>query len=159
LITGCKNFIASNDRKRKYSNIELGSLSVQSLPNMGLNQEATDKISMIDVIWLQQNAPLCAFEVETSTSIYSGLLRMSDLLAVVPAINIKLYIVAQKERENKVLNELSRPTFRKIGLNDYCKFISIEDLEELMKTVQKLSGHVQPSILETIAIGLEDTAQ
>ena len=155
-VVGCKNFIASNDRKRKFNGIELGSLSIESLPQLGLNDEATKRISLIDVIWLKDNAPLCAFEVETSTSVYSGLLRMSDLIAVVPALNIKLYIVAQTERKRKVLSELSRPTFRKIGLNDYCEFISIDDLEQLLKTVESLAGHVQPTILDTITVGLDD---
>jgi hypothetical protein len=155
-ITGCSNFIASNDRKRKFNNIELNSLSIPTLPNLGLNKDATDRISRIDVIWLKQNAAICAFEVETSTSIFSGLLRMSDLLSVIPNLNIKLYIVAQKERENKVLTELSRPTFRKIGLNDYCEFISIEDLENLLGKIETFAGHVQPSILDNIAIGFED---
>jgi len=71
-------------------------------------------------------------------------------------VNIKLYIVAQKEREEKVLKELSRPTFRKIGLNDYCEFISIEDLESLLNKIENLAGHIQPSILDTIAIGLKE---
>jgi hypothetical protein len=155
-IVGCKNFIASNDRKRTYNNIDLAQLSIHSLPNLGLNEEATSKISLIDVIWLKQNAPVCAFEVETSTSVYSGLLRMSDLIAVVPALNIKLYIVAQPERKNKVLSELSRPTFRKIGLNDYCEFISINDLENLLVRIENLAGHVQSSILDTISIGLDE---
>lgn len=155
-ITGCKSFIASNDRKRRFNNIELSTLTLPVLPNLGLNKDATDRISRIDVIWLRQNAAMCAFEVETSTSIYSGLLRMSDLLAVIPNLNIKLYIVAQRDRENKVLSELARPTFRKIGLNDYCEFISIEDLEALLAKIENLSGHIQPSILDTVAIGLDD---
>jgi len=155
-ITSCKNFIASNDRKRRFNNIELSTLTLPTLPNLGLNKDATDRISRIDVIWLRQNAAMCAFEVETSTSIYSGLLRMSDLLSVIPNLNIKLYIVAQRERENKVLSELARPTFRKIGLNDYCEFISIEDLEALLAKIENLSGHIQPSILDTVAIGLDD---
>jgi hypothetical protein len=41
-------------------------------------------------------------------------------------------------------------------LNDYCEFISIEELEYLLKRVENLSGHVQPSILDTISIGLEE---
>jgi len=155
-ITGCRNFIASNDRKRKYNNIELGSLTLPVLPNLGLDEDVVNRISLIDVIWLKQNAAICAFEVETSTSIYSGLLRMSDLLSVIPNLNIKLYIVAQKEREDKVLRELARPTFRKIGLNDYCEFLSIEDLESLLKKIENLTGHIQPTILDTIAIGLEE---
>jgi hypothetical protein len=155
-IVRCKTFIASNDRKREYNGTSLSQLSVQSLPNLGLNDEATGRISLIDVIWLKQNAPVCAFEVETTTSVYSGLLRMSDLIAVVPALNIKLYIVAQGERKNKVLSELARPTFRKIGLNDYCEFISIEDLEGLLLKIENLAGHVQSSILDTISTGLEE---
>jgi hypothetical protein len=81
---------------------------------------------------------------------------MSDLIAVVPALNIKLYIVAQPERKNKVLSELSRPTFRKIGLNDYCEFISIVDLENLLLRIENLAGHIQSSILDTISIGLDE---
>jgi hypothetical protein len=121
-----------------------------------LDKDATDRISRIDVIWLKQNAAICAFEIETSTSIYSGLLRMSDLISVIPNLNITLYIVAQKERKIKVLSELARPTFRKIGLDDYCKFISIEDLESLLIKIEDFTGYVHPSIIDNIAKGLGD---
>jgi hypothetical protein len=89
----------------------------------------------------------CAFEIETTTSIYSGLLRMSDLLAEVPAIKIDLFIVAPKERQEKVMGELARPTFSKLGLSEYCRFIASEELEALSKRVHGLSGHIQPSLL------------
>lgn len=158
-ISRCNIFIASNDRKRKYKSVELGSLTLPTLPHLGLSKDASDRISRIDVIWLKGNQAICAFEVETSTSVYSGLLRMSDLLSVIPNLKIKLYIVAQKERENKVLSELSRPTFRRIGLSDYCEFISIEDLESLLSKIENLSGHVQPSILDTVALGLPDESE
>jgi hypothetical protein len=123
---------------------------------MGLSEEATKRISQIDVIWINQNAPVCAFEIETSTSVYSGLLRMSDLLAVVPALKIQIYIVAPSERQTKVLAELARPTFRKIGLSEYCRYIRSEALSELIGRVKGLGGHIQPSILDTVAIPLED---
>lgn len=107
---------------------------------------------IIDIIWVKKNAPAYAFEVESTTSVYSGLLRMSDLLESAPSININLYIVAPKEREGKVIEELTRPTFKRIGLNDYCKFISIEVLEDLVKKVHDLRGHVQPSIIDRYAV-------
>ena len=122
---------------------------------MGLSDEATRRISLIDVIWVNRNAPVCAFEIEASTSIYSGLLRMSDLLAVVPALNIHINIVAPRKRQNKVLAELGRPTFRKIGLSEYCRYIPSEALSELMAKVKGLGGHIQPTILDTIAVPLE----
>jgi hypothetical protein len=155
-ITGCSVWIASNDQGRKYGGKNLADDCLKKLPGMGLSDEATRRISLIDVIWIKQNAPVCAFEIETSTSIYSGLLRMSDLLAVVPALNIQIYIVSPRERQTKVLAELARPTFRKIGLSEYCRYISSEDLSELIARVKGFGGYIQPSILDTVAIPLED---
>ncbi|SRR5579884_334057 len=155
-ITGCSIWIASNDRGRLFQGKPLGEGCLKSLPNLGLSEEASHRISLIDIIWIRQNAPVCAFEVETTTSIYSGLLRMADLLSVVPALNIKLFIVAPDERQEKVMAELSRPTFRKIGLNDFCKFIPMGELDKLLHRVEGLEGHVQPTILDTIAIEAEE---
>lgn len=155
-ITGCSVWVASNDRKRIFQGKPLGEGCLKSLPNLGLNEEATRRISLIDTIWIRQNAPVCAFEVETTTSVYSGLLRMADLLSVVPALNLKLFIVAPNERQERVLSELSRPTFRKIGLNDFCKFIPAEELDNLLDKAEGLEGHVQPTIVDTIAIEVEE---
>jgi hypothetical protein len=83
-ITGCSVWIASNDQGRTYAGKSLAADCLKKLPGMGLSDEAMRRISLIDVIWVRQNAPVCAFEVETSTSIYSGLLRMSDLLRLFP---------------------------------------------------------------------------
>ena len=157
-VTGCSVWIASNDKSKEYRGKALGDGTLQKLPSLGLSADAVSRISMIDVIWIQQGAPVCAFEVETTTSIYSGLLRMSDLLAVVPALKISLFIIAPKERQNKFLSELSRPTFRKIGLSDYCRFIAIEDLEELIAKVGGLQG-IQPVVLNSVALQLEDEIQ
>ncbi|MFQ6112912.1 MAG: hypothetical protein ACE5NG_02355 [bacterium] len=155
-ITGCSVWIASNDRRRLFQGKPLGDGCLSTLPTLGLSEEATGRISLIDVIWIQQDAPICAFEVETTTSIYSGLLRMSDLLSVVPAINIKLFIVAPMERQAKVMAELARPTFHKIGLSEFCRFIPAEDLDSLLAKVEDLEGHVQPSIVDTIATELAE---
>ncbi len=154
-ITGCSVWIAANDRNRLFKGQSLGKNCIEKLPNFGLNKEATSKISFIDIIWIQQNSPLCAFEVETTTSIYSGLLRMSDLISLVPALKINLYIVAPMERKDKVMKELRRPTFQKIGLNEYCKFIAIEDLEKLIGKIKELYGHVNPSVVENMAFEAE----
>jgi hypothetical protein len=46
-------------------------------------------IEQIDVIWLRNRSMARAFEVEHTTAIYSGLLRMADLLALQPNMNIR----------------------------------------------------------------------
>src|SRR5215813_5987272 len=89
-ITGCSVWVASNDKSRKYGGKILADECLKKLPNLGLNEEATRRISLIDVIWINQNAPVCAVEGESSTLVYSGLLRISDLLAVIPALNSQI---------------------------------------------------------------------
>ncbi len=157
--TGCSVFIASNDRNRIFQGKPLGEECLKSLPNLGLNEEAVRRIGLIDVIWIIKNTPVCAFEVETTTSIYSGLLRMSDLLSVVPSLKISLYIVAPKNRQDRVRAELTRPTFQKIGLNEYCKFIPMEALQKLLSKVEGLQGHIQPTIIDTIAAVFEEETE
>jgi hypothetical protein len=157
--TGCSILIASNDRNRIFQGRPLGEECLKSLPNLGLNEEAVRRIGLIDVIWIIRNSPVCAFEVETTTSIYSGLLRMSDLLSVVPSLKISLYIIAPKNRQDRVRAELIRPTFQKIGLNEYCKFIPMEELQKLLSKVEGLQGHIQPTIIDTIATGFEEETE
>ena len=155
-VSGCSVWIAANDKNRIFKGKSLGEGCLRSLPRLGLSEEAVKRISLIDVIWIRQNAPVCAFEVEATTSIYSGLLRMADLLSVVPALNIKLFIVALRERQEKVMSELARPTFMKIGLSDYCRFIAEDALTSLYAKVSDLEGHVHHSIIDTISVELED---
>jgi len=57
------------------------------------------------VLWLDGDAIVAAFEIESTTSIYSGLLRMADLLSMQPNLNIPLYLVAPDERRQKVFTE------------------------------------------------------
>ena len=64
-------------------------------------------IEQIDVLWLKRAEIVRAFEVEHTTSIYSGILRMADLLAMQPNITIKLHIVAPASRREKFSRKLA----------------------------------------------------
>lgn len=93
-------------------------------------------IENIDVLWVKGRSIVRAFEVEHTTSIYSGILRMADLMALQPNLNINAHIVAPLERKNKVLQEISRPVFaflEKGPLSESCSFISYDSVEELSK--------------------------
>lgn len=93
-------------------------------------------IEQIDVIWLKKRSIVRAFEVEHTTSVYSGLLRMADLLALQPNMDIKLHIVSPEFRKEKVFSEIKRPVFsllEKGPLAEVCTFISYESLEVLAK--------------------------
>lgn len=65
--------------------------------------EATSRtVELIDVLWLRGNATVAAFEIESTTVIYSGWLGMADLLAMQPNLSIPLFVVAPDERRDKV---------------------------------------------------------
>jgi hypothetical protein len=111
--------------------------------------------SIVRVLWLKGNSIVAAFEVESTTSIYTGLLRMSDLLALQPNINIRLFLVAPDERRGKVEQEILRPTFtlRESPLKKICGFISFEKLLEKYEAIKKmdLGGSLKPDFIEKMA--------
>ena len=99
---GLDVWVAKNDINRSYKNNRFKGIERlrDQLPRQF--DEATNRtIELIDVLWLERDAIKAAFEIEHTTSIYSGLLRMSDLVSMQPNINIKLYLVAPDERSGK----------------------------------------------------------
>jgi hypothetical protein len=106
-------------------------------------------IEQIDVIWLKGRSMSRAFEVEHTTAIYSGLLRMADLLALQPNMDIRLHIVAPSEKREKVLREIRRPVFSLLDrgpLYENCSYVSYEAIREIAEI--KFLGHMNESILE-----------
>jgi hypothetical protein len=112
-----------------------------------------ETIELIDVLWLNGNAVVAAFEIESTTSIYSGLLRMADLVAMQPNLNIPLYLVAPDERRQRVFTEVSRPTFRSLSppLEEICRYVSFEALREQLGQVAGFVSHLKPSFLDEIS--------
>lgn len=106
---------------------------VERLP-LNYDDVTLGTIENIDVLWLQGRSIARAFEVEHTTSIYSGLLRMADLLALQPNMNIRLHIVAPDSKREKVFQEIRRPVFSLLehgALADHCTYLSYESLREL----------------------------
>ncbi|MCC7084770.1 MAG: hypothetical protein IT427_07155 [Pirellulales bacterium] len=124
------------------------------LDRLPLNYDETtlDTIKRIDVLWLKSRAIRRAFEVEHSTAIYSGLLRMADLCALLPNINVSLHIVAPESRREKVFQEITRPVFSLLEnspLSKRCTYLSYGSVEELGE-LDYLS-HTTDSVLDEFA--------
>jgi hypothetical protein len=102
---------------------------------------------------LQGNAITAAFEIECTTSIYSGLLRMADLIAMQPNLNIPLYLVAPDERRGKVITEINRPTFSRLSppMNQMCQFISIPTLQERYYQIEAIAKYLKIEFLDELA--------
>ena len=141
-----------NDRERVQA--ALGRNDVRFLERLPLNyDEATLRtIENIDVLWLKRRSIVRAFEVEHTTAIYSGILRMADLLALQPNMEIRLHIVAPPERREKVFEELRRPVFSLLErgpLAELCTYLSYDGLDEL--TALPNIRHMKDSVIEEYA--------
>ena len=83
------------------------------------------------MVWKEEFRIDAAFEVEHTTSIYSGLLRFSDLKIIAPNSNYPLFIVAPKSKRNRLLDQIKRPTFRKIEFEKKVRYLSYEAVNEI----------------------------
>ncbi len=147
-------WVAKNDRGRAFQNDKFSNLPrlKDELP-LQFDDATNSTIELIDVLWLNRNAIVAAFEIESTTSIYSGLLRMADLVAMQPNINIPLYLVAPKERRGKVMIEVNRPTFSRLSppLAGICRYIAFNVLRERVNQVASIVKYLKPEFLDELS--------
>jgi type II restriction enzyme len=111
-------WIASNDRGRAYNGGKLGEGCLGRLPEPIEKAPGADAVRLIDVLWLDGGKAhvAAAFEVEHSTSIYSGIVRMLDLALGTEAHALEgMFLVAPNGREEEVRAQLTRPAFSRIA--------------------------------------------
>ncbi|QDV89876.1 hypothetical protein RAS2_09510 [Phycisphaerae bacterium RAS2] len=110
-------WIAANDRNRPHDGGRLCDGCVESLPGGLDDGPGGEAVRLIDVLWLDARGKVAAaFEVEHTTSIYSGIVRMLDLALGAPdRAAVGLYLVAPDAREDDVRQQLARPAFRRVA--------------------------------------------
>ncbi len=111
-------WVAANDSNRALPTGRLGDGCIETLPSSISSAPGSDAIRLIDVIWLNRETAhvVAAFEVEHTTSIYSGIVRLLDLAIGAPEHAVKgLFLVAPDDREDEVREQLLRPAFRHIA--------------------------------------------
>jgi len=117
IALGFDPWIAANDRSRPHGSGRLGDGCVPELPSVIGASPGADAIRLIDVLWLERGSGrvAAAFEVEHTTSILSGIVRMLDLASAQEGNVPALFLVAPDEREGDVRAQLARPAFRAIA--------------------------------------------
>ncbi len=115
---GYEVWIASNDQSRPYRDGNRGKGCLAQLP-MSIQQIAGgETVRLIDVLWLERgtHVPVAAFEVEHSTSIYSGIVRLLDLALGFKESGgqIGLFLVAPDKRAEEGRTQLRRPAFSQV---------------------------------------------
>ena len=132
---GFRVWAPRNDKRQVLEHVP-DDLHASFLDLLPLNYDDTTlrTIEQIDILWLKGRSIARAFEIEHTTAIYSGLLRMADLLALQPSMDIRLHIVAPEDRREQVLREIRRPVFTLLErgpLYEQCTYISYGSINEL----------------------------
>jgi len=144
---------ASNDRSRCHQGNNFSFISLANFPDIAVDKDTKSTIALIDVIWFEKgtNKIAGAFEVEKSTSIYSGILRLTDLHCSFPEDPSSLFLIIPDSREKELVMQLSRPaiTRNKIeihyllftDLRKHCDAIcTFGDSKETLKKIAKVVG-------------------
>ncbi len=151
---GLDVWVARNDRNREYNGRTMSDVPrIRSELPLKFDPVTNKTIELIDVLWLKSNAIVAAFEVESTTSIYSGLLRMADLIALQPNLNIPLYIVAPDEKREKVISEVNRPTFRRLEppMAEITRYIAFSTLRERVGRASSFLRYLKPDFIEELS--------
>ncbi len=133
---GLDVWVPPADRGQRHESYRFTEHTLPRLPDLGLNEVSRRIVANIDVLWLRRNAVLRAFEIESTTSIYSGLLRLNDLVVSQPNTSIELCIAAAERRRENVRRQLSRPSFH--DLVRRCGFLTFEAITAARKRLNAL---------------------
>jgi type II restriction enzyme len=152
LALGFSVWIASNDQSRPYGGGRLADGCLTALPPT-LQNEGAEAVRLIDVIWLERESGtvVAAFEVEHTTSIYSGIVRLLDLaLSGGGTQRHHLFLVAPDERETDVRQQVLRPAFSQVReLN--IRYLPYGELRRHRDAIARFGSGIKP--VEAIARG------
>lgn len=118
------------DRGTKWEGEEIGTGCLADLPVIA-SERTRIVMKNIDVIWFRRGTghPIRFFEIEHSTSVYSGLLRMNDVMIDFPIT--EAFIVGDGEKTlRKFEREIARRTFEHSGLRDVGRFLYYEQIRQ-----------------------------
>lgn len=148
---GFRIWIAANDRNRAYAGGRLADGCLSELPPSVAHLPAADAIGLIDVLWFgaDNSDVAAAFEVEHSTSIYSGVVRMLDLALSIDTSTLPgLYLVAPDRREDEVKAQVARPAFSRVTDLDV-HYLPYGELERHREAIARFGQGLHP--LEQLA--------
>jgi type II restriction enzyme len=139
LALGYRVWIASNDGGRPYGTGRLSDGCLQRLPERLTARGSAETVRLIDVIWIDEEGQdvVAAFEVEHTTSIYSGIVRMLDLaLGVEGGATRNFFLVAPDNREEDVRAQFARPAFSRVGELDL-RYLPYSELRGHRETIAR----------------------
>ena len=147
LDQGYDVYVAKDECDEKYNGERLGEGCIDNLNLTGFSAATINIIEYVDVIWLDDEFIVEMFEVEHTTSVYSGILRMTDFVVKVPNLAVSMNIIAPDNKEDKVRRVMNRPSIQTVLSESEFSTLSYHSYEKVrdrQKTVEKAGPLQEP---------------
>src|SRR6266545_4516336 len=128
------------DRGLVWDDQPLGTNCLSELPLVAA-ERTREVMKNIDVIWFRRGTghPVRFFEIEHTTSVYSGLLRFNDVMIDFPIT--EAFIVGDGDKtERKFEREIARRTFGHSGLIDVTRFLLYDQVRQTWQRYQSVGA-------------------
>jgi hypothetical protein len=122
------------------------------------SQPSTGAPHDVDAIWVRDGEPVAAFTFFRDEPIEIGLLRIADSLVTAENQTSPLYVVAPAEAVAEIESALTRPVFQSLNLGPRICVIARAAIQELVARTEDLTGHLAPTVIETIAARVNQAA-
>lgn len=102
------------------------------------NEDVVEIAKRIDVLFFEKERNILthAFEVEHTSAIYSGLLRLNDIAESYPSDKVKFFIISSDSNRERFYQQLDRPSFSLLRKYN-CEFLNYKEVNEEWKEVKK----------------------
>ncbi|EPZ3252232.1 restriction endonuclease [Escherichia coli] len=134
---GYRTWVAANDRGLQYNGKSIAQMDgvIDNLRNEQVLQsydKAIKEARLIDCVWFRNGKLMPAvMEIEHSTGIKSGLVRMKQFYDYAPQLkNIRWTVVAPDEYRNKVIEFSNMPQFKELDTR-FFPYSAVEELYSL----------------------------
>lgn len=130
-----RTFVPAPDKNKKTIFGILGELCTEKeIPKGAIPALSLNTIKFVDVIWFDEEGyPTHAFEVEHTTDITKGLLRLYQ----VHKLRIKMFVISEEINKSRFQREVSKSPFAKIK-NEFV-FKNYDELDEFFQSVKHFS--------------------
>lgn len=130
-----RTFVPAPDKNKQTVFGVLGDLCTEKeIPEGAIPGLSLNTVKFVDVIWFDEEGyPTHAFEVEHTTDITKGLLRLYQ----VHKLRIKMFIISEEINKDKFKREVAKSPFVKIK-NEFV-FKNYDELDEFFQSVKHFS--------------------
>ncbi len=136
--------IAGTNKLKSYVNADLSTL-------IGIKD--IDAVEMIDLLWIKGKEVVAVFEVESTTTMTSGLVRGSNVPQGVPK-----YLVIPEEREDQLKRKMKSPMFADHFTIDNWKVLFFDTVRANYKKLKNKSVALEELVDKKIrAMGVKET--